>query len=831
MIKLSAISVSSPRLRAWAGIAWVLTLVLATWACGGKSNGVPAPPAIQTQPQARTVTAGQAATFTVSALNATSYQWYEGSAAIQGATGTSYTTPPTNPAMNGHAFKVVATGSGGSVTSDAVSLTVQYYSITTHPQDVTVGDGGPATFTAAGTGNPAEATHQWQRSEPGSDIFVDIAGQTEAGLTLATVPFASDGAKFRRKDVHVTGTYLTNAARLTVLAAPPAILTEPVDRTVQAGQDTTFSFTYGGTVGTVQWFRKPAGGTASAVAGATGTTLACRPLDERESGDEYFATVGNPSGTASTRHAVLTVTPAPTAPHFIVQPQDQTGHIGQTVTFTATASGVPAPTYAWHRNDVAISGETTSSLSVRVDSLAQDNDRFVCVANNGVGGDVASGAAVLHALPALVAPWFTASAGDLTLTVGGTATFTWAAGGNPEPTGVIQEHVGSTWTAIGTGFTLTLDPVGTSDSGRRFRCVASNSEGTVASAQATLTVNPQTFSLSVTLGAGTAGTPAASGAYAQGTVVDYAYSAAPGFNNLVVTVDGAVSPASGSVTMNAAHTIAVSASPVFFSLVYTAGANGTLSGTPSQTVAYGGSGSPVSAVPNPGCQFVNWSDGSTANPRTDTNVLGNIAVTANFIQLVVVPAEPGVTMIPASDTGQYDNDRVTAADPAYALALDASTTRVEMNVDGTGWVNLGLVTSQSVPGLADGTHSIRFRALAGTTPSPEGTEVFVTIMKTSPGRVSENLPDAGFAGASGSGTVLFTQRLPAGYGLLEAMIVDVNTGAPVGGSVTATANGTTTLAVTYTMPAAPGASVRFRFTVRNLAGAQSTVLSSAYVLY
>ncbi len=37
-----------------------------------------------------------------------------------------------------------------------------------------------------------------------------------------------------------------------------------------------------------------------------------------------------------------------------------------------------------------------------------------------------------------------------------------------------------------------------------------------------------------------------------------------------------------------------------FTLTYTAGANGTLSGTASQTVAYGAAGTLVTAVPNVG---------------------------------------------------------------------------------------------------------------------------------------------------------------------------------------------------------------------------------------
>ena len=61
-----------------------------------------------------------------------------------------------------------------------------------------------------------------------------------------------------------------------------------------------------------------------------------------------------------------------------------------------------------------------------------------------------------------------------------------------------------------------------------------------------------------------------------------------------------------------------------YTLTYTAGTNGTISGTSPQTVNSGGSGTAVTAVPNSGYHFVDWSDASTANPRTDTNVTADI---------------------------------------------------------------------------------------------------------------------------------------------------------------------------------------------------------------
>ncbi|MGD8192157.1 beta strand repeat-containing protein [Brevibacillus ginsengisoli] len=67
-----------------------------------------------------------------------------------------------------------------------------------------------------------------------------------------------------------------------------------------------------------------------------------------------------------------------------------------------------------------------------------------------------------------------------------------------------------------------------------------------------------------------------------------------------------------------------------YTLNYAAGANGTITGTAAQTVNYGGSGTTVTAVPNAGYHFVNWSDGVTTASRTDANIAANLSVTANF---------------------------------------------------------------------------------------------------------------------------------------------------------------------------------------------------------
>ena len=67
-----------------------------------------------------------------------------------------------------------------------------------------------------------------------------------------------------------------------------------------------------------------------------------------------------------------------------------------------------------------------------------------------------------------------------------------------------------------------------------------------------------------------------------------------------------------------------------YTLTYTAAPHGSISGNAAQTVNYGANGTAISAVPDAGYHFIGWSDGSSANPRTDNAVTNSLAVTANF---------------------------------------------------------------------------------------------------------------------------------------------------------------------------------------------------------
>ena len=113
-----------------------------------------------------------------------------------------------------------------------------------------------------------------------------------------------------------------------------------------------------------------------------------------------------------------------------------------------------------------------------------------------------------------------------------------------------------------------------------------------------------------------------------------------------------------------------------FTLDYAAGANGTLTGNAAQVVDYNSNGTAVTAVPDTGYHFVDWSDASTDNPRTDLNVTANINVTAGFaINQVVIsgfitepdPNSPVADVFVGSDS---EPNAVTDPNGFYELLVD-----------------------------------------------------------------------------------------------------------------------------------------------------------------
>ncbi len=81
---------------------------------------------------------------------------------------------------------------------------------------------------------------------------------------------------------------------------------------------------------------------------------------------------------------------------------------------------------------------------------------------------------------------------------------------------------------------------------------------------------------------------------------------------------------------NAALRVTADDGLALFTLTYTAGPGGSITGDSPQEVVEGNDGTQVEAVPDTNYHFVDWSDGVLTATRQDTSVSGNIDVTANF---------------------------------------------------------------------------------------------------------------------------------------------------------------------------------------------------------
>ncbi len=119
-------------------------------------------------------------------------------------------------------------------------------------------------------------------------------------------------------------------------------------------------------------------------------------------------------------------------------------------------------------------------------------------------------------------------------------------------------------------------------------------------------------------------------------------------------------------------------------LNYAAGSHGSISGADPQTVASGSDGSAVTAVPDTGYHFVQWSDGSIDNPRTDTNVTADVSVTANFALTDVTP--PTFSSISSSSTSTgatitwaTDEDSSTQVNYGLTSSYGSSTTETDIS--------------------------------------------------------------------------------------------------------------------------------------------------------
>ncbi|MFN0158701.1 MAG: immunoglobulin domain-containing protein [Bacteroidota bacterium] len=433
------------------------------------------PPAVTQHPQNQTVEVGQPAAFNITATGTQllSYQWQKDGTDISSATNSSYSIPTTVVPDSGSLFRCIVTNLYGVDTSDAALLQVTYLvpSVTQHPQNQTVPVGQAAAFSVTATGT-LPLSYQWQKNG------TDISGATNASYSIPTTVVPDSGSLFRCIVTNLYGVDTSDAALLQVTYLIPSVTQHPQNQTVELGQTAAFTTTATGTLPlNYQWQKNGVD-----ISGATNPSYTTPATVLADSGSLFSCIVSNIYGADTSSGALLQVTYLP--PNVTQHPQNQTVPIGQTASFTVTASGTPPLSYQWQKNGANISGATNSGYTTPATILADSGSLFRCIVTGPLGIDTSDGA-LLHLTYVLVN--ITQHPQNQSRTTGQTASFSVTATGTIPLTYQWQRNGADISGATLSSYTT--PPTSLPDNGATFRCIASNVGGSDTSNDAVLTVS------------------------------------------------------------------------------------------------------------------------------------------------------------------------------------------------------------------------------------------------------------------------------------------------------------------------------------------------------
>jgi Concanavalin A-like lectin/glucanases superfamily/Immunoglobulin domain/Bacterial Ig domain/Immunoglobulin I-set domain len=613
-------------------------------------------PVITAQPASATVSEGDTAMFSVTAVGSPplTYQWAREGSDLIGETNSTLTLTNVAMADAGQFIVLVSNPSGGVLSQDA-RLTVLPVApnITTQPMSRTVNDGTNVSFTVVATGT-APLSYRWARN----GTF--LAGGTNATLNLTNVGVGASG-NFTVVVSNIAGSATSQAAVLTVQPVAPMITSQPVSRTVKEGTNISFTVVATGTGPLFyRWARN-----ATFLSGATNATLNLSNVALSASGN-YSVVVSNAVGSVISSVAVLTVQPV--APTITSQPVSRTVNEGTNVSFTVAATGTAPRFYQWFYNTTNLAGATNTTLALSNVPLSVAGNYTVIVSNSA--GSVTSVVAVLTVLP--VAPKITTQPVGRTVLQGTNVSFTVTATG----TAPLSYQWARNASALGgaTSSTLNLTNVALS-AGGNYTVIVSNVAGSVTSIVAVLTVQPvpptitsQPVSLTVKEGTNVSFTVAATGTATlmyqwafNSTNVLGATNATLSLSNVALSASGSyvvvVSNSGGSVTSQvAALTVqplppAIVTPPTNQTVNEGSNASFTVVAASSVPLTYqwARNAAAISGATNATLSLSNLSLSASGNY---TVVVSNSAgfVTSSVAVLTVQPVAPTITSQPVSRT-------------------------------------------------------------------------------------------------------------------------------------------------------------------------------------
>ena len=404
------------------------------------------PPVFTQQPQSTTNAEGTTAAFTVatSPTNDVTLQWQRNSTSLTGGTNTTLSVGPVTAADDGAQFRVIASNSGGSVTSTVAVLTVPsslppavtYYRaavraepslVAFFPVDGSIAPGVSNTVNLAFSGTMQGSTafntnadrvvgtqalgqnangwtaltkdSAWDFSGGSGTVEAFVYQSATAGYNPAFFTIRNDSGGGVRYSLHGAAAggnlYLWNGSSVATWTAPVNMIGRLVHVVVVFSGGTATVYFNGASLGT-QTIALGGGVSLPSQIGSAGpSTQESWPgtIDEVA----LYSSALSASNVANHYNAWLSAPPS-----IVTQPVSASRLPGQSITFSVGVAGLAPFTYQWFKDTVPLSGATNAILTLTALDPTNSGAYFVTVANR-FGSTNSATATLLVAPPAVYA--------------------------------------------------------------------------------------------------------------------------------------------------------------------------------------------------------------------------------------------------------------------------------------------------------------------------------------------------------------------------------------------------------------------------------------------
>jgi len=643
-----------------------------------------------------TFTVGAAGTFTVTASGSPTPTLSESGALPSGVTFNASTgvlsgTPATGTGGT-YNLTFTATNGVGSPGTQSFTLTVDQSTAITSANNTTFLAGTAGSFTVTATGFPTPTLSE-SGALPSGVTFTPGTG------ALAGTPAAGSGGTYNITFTATNGVGSPASQSFTLTVNQSAAITSANSATFTVSKAGTFTVTATG-------FPAPtlneSGTLPSGVTFNAGTgVLSGTPAASTAGTYNLTFTAHNGIGTDATQSFTLTVD---VAPAVTTNPANQTVSVGANATFTAAASGTPAPTVQWQVSTdggntyTNVSGATSTTLTFAA-TATQNGNKYQAVFTNSVGTATTTAATLT-----VIAPDVTLSethTGDFV--VGGLSdVYTFKATNNG--TGPTTGNVVVTDT-LPAGLTLV------SNTGTGWACAAGSQTPQVTTCTYTGAALAAAGSsiFTVTVSVAPSAFPSVTNTATVSDPNDSKTSdknSAPDVTNIdnAVPTETSFTPTGGLIVgtgLTAAQTITLTGTGFNSSTQVTIGGGSPITGTANAAGTSLTLTVPASALATPGNATI-----AVTNPKNPTSNLGGGAAPSTL-------TFPLVGISAAQDTSTAGTITVTAGTPAM-VKIDYTTNPANSALPGSLTVTCALPQSLTGATCAIGTPMIAAGATSGS---------------------------------------------------------------------------------------------------------------------